>query len=335
MMGSKWYQLDGNNSDVVLFSKIRLARNLADSPFPERMSAELRKSVSKKLYAAVKSSPLANEFDMINLSDITTAKAASYCERQLISKEHLKNKEQASFMLSKNEDVSIMLCEEDHIRINAFEAGQNLAAAYKKADELDDIFISSLKLAFSEKLGFLTASPINLGTGLKASFALHLPALRNSNSIYKLSSMVGKLGLSLREMFKDGAGDIYILSNQVSLGISEKSAIDNLSAICDQIVKQERTAREALKENIDFEDKIFRTLGILKTARKLDTDEFLNNLSALRLGVSLGYFDVEYQTIGEMLFDLQNASLLDSAQADLSQPMLEKLRAQIIREKLE
>ena len=335
MMGSKWYQLDGNNSDVVLFSKIRLARNLADSPFPERMSAELRKSVSKKLYAAVKSSPLANEFDMINLSDITTAKAASYCERQLISKEHLKNKEQASFMLSKNEDVSIMLCEEDHIRINAFEAGQNLAAAYKKADELDDIFISSLKLAFSEKLGFLTASPINLGTGLKASFALHLPALRNSNSIYKLSSMVGKLGLSLREMFKDGAGDINILSNQVSLGISEKSAIDNLSAICDQIVKQERTAREALKENIDFEDKIFRTLGILKTARKLDTDEFLNNLSALRLGVSLGYFDVEYQTIGEMLFDLQNASLLDSAQADLSQPMLEKLRAQIIREKLE
>ena len=335
MMGSKWYQLDGSNSDVVLFSKIRLARNLADSPFPERMSAELRRSVSKKLYAAVKSSPLANEFDMINLSDVTPAKAASYCERQLISKEHLKNKEQASFMLSKNEDVSIMLCEEDHIRINAFEAGQNLAAAYKKADELDDIFISSLKLAFSKKLGFLTASPINLGTGLKASFALHLPALRNSNSIYKLSSMVGKLGLSLREMYKDGAGDIYILSNQVSLGISEKSAIDNLSAICDQIVKQERAAREALKENIDFEDKIFRTLGILKTARKLDTEEFLNNISALRLGVSLGYFDVEYQTIGEMLFDLQNASLLDSAEAELSQPMLEKLRAQIIREKLE
>jgi protein arginine kinase len=335
MMESKWYQFDGNNSDVVLFSKIRLARNLADAPFPERMSAEIRKSVSKKLYAAIKSSALANEYDMINLSDLKTAKAASYCEKQLISKEHLKNKETASFMLSKNEDVSIMLCEEDHIRINAFAAGQNLEEAYKKADELDDVFISSLRLAFSPKLGFLTASPINLGTGLKASFALHLPALRQNNAIYKLSSMVGKLGLSLRELYKGGAGDIYVLSNQVSLGISEKSAIDNVNAICDQIVKQERAAREALKENIEFEDKIFRTLGILKTARRLESDEFLNSLSLLRLGVSLGFFDVDYKTIGELLFSLQNASLTDSAEAELTQSMCDKLRAQIIREKLE
>ena len=334
-MDSKWYQCDGNNSDVVLFSKIRLARNLADAPFPERMSAEVRKSVSKKLYAAIKSSALANEYDMINLADLKNAKATSYCERQLISKEHLKNKELASFMLSKNEDVSIMLCEEDHIRINSFAGGQNLDAAYKKADEIDDIFISSLKLAYSDKLGFLTASPINLGTGLRASFALHLPALRQNNSIYKLSSMVGKLGLSLREMFKGGAGDIYILSNQVSLGISEKSAIDNVNAICDQIVKQERAAREALGENIEFEDKIFRNLGILKTARRLDSEEFLNSLSLLRLGVSLGYFDVDYKTIGEMLFSLQNASLIDSAEAELTQSMCDTLRAQIIREKLE
>ena len=334
-MEGKWYQFNGNNSDVVLFSKIRLARNLADAPFPERMSAEVRKSVSKKLYAAVKSSPLANEFDMINLADLNAAKAASYCEKQLISKEHLKNKEWASFMLSKNEDVSIMLCEEDHIRINAFASGQNLEEAYKKADEIDDIFISSLKLAFSPKLGFLTASPINLGTGLRASFALHLPALRINNSINRLSSMVGKLGLSLRELYKGGAGDIYILSNQVSLGISEKSAIDNVNAICEQIVKQERAARENLKENIEFEDKIFRNLGILKTARRLSGDELLNNLSLLRLGVSLGYFDIDYKTIGEMLFELQNASLISSAGADLTEALCEKLRAQIVREKLE
>ena len=331
----RWYQNEGNNSDVVLFSKIRLARNLADTPFPGRMNNEVRKNVSKKVYAAIKSSELANEFDMISLSDLSAAKAASYCEKQLISKEHLKNKETASFMLSKNEDVSIMLCEEDHIRINTFEAGQNLEEAYKKADKIDDTFISKLKLAYSDRLGFLTASPINLGTGLKASFTLHLPALANNNSIYRLSSMVGKLGLSLRELYKGGAGDIYILSNQVSLGISEKSAIDNVNAICDQIVKQERSAREELKGNIEFEDKIYRTLGILKTARKLEIDEFLNSLSLVRLGISLGYFDIDYKTIGEMLFELQNASLIDSAEAELSQSMCEKLRAQIVREKLE
>lgn len=332
---SKWYQGEGKNSDVVLYSKVRLARNLADSPFPNRMSEDIRKSVSKKLYAAIKSSPLANEFDMINLSEVSNARAASYCEKQLISKEHLKNKDNASFLLSKNEDISIMLCEEDHIRINSFAAGRDLEEAYKKANEVDDIFISKLPLAYSDKLGFLTSSPINLGTGLKASFALHLPALTRKNALYRLSSMVGKLGLSLRELYKGGTGDIYILSNQVSLGISEKSAMDNVCAICDQIVKQERSARDELKENIDFEDKVYRTLGILKTARKLDTDEFLNSISLIRLGISLGYFDFEYKLAGDMLFTLQNASLIDSAQADLTQQMCAKLRAQIIREKLE
>lgn len=332
---NKWYQGDGNNSDVVLYSRVRLARNLADSPFPNRMNKDIRKAVSKKIYATIKSSDLANEFDIINLSDVSRAKAASYAEKQLISREFAKHQEQSSFMLSKDESLSIMLCEEDHIKINSFAAGQDLEEAYKKANRLDDIFICGLKLAYTDKLGFLTASPINLGTGLKASFALHLPALAQKNALYRLSSMVGKLGLSLRELHPNGAGDIYILSNQVSLGISEKSAIDNVNAICEQIVKQERAAREELKENIDFEDKIYRTLGILKSARRLELNEFLDDLSMVRLGISLGYFDLDYKVIGDMLYTLQNATLLDSAQADLSELMCAKLRAQIVREKLE
>ncbi len=332
---SKWYQGSGNNSDVVMFSKIRLARNLADSPFPSKMSDEIRKNVTKKLYAAIKSSALANEFDMVNLEPLSDAQAMSYAEKQLISRGFLRNKEKASFMLSKDEDVSIMLCEEDHIRISAFSSGQSLEEAYKKADELDDVFIKTLNIAFSDKLGFLTASPVNLGTGLKASLALHLPALASSNAVYRLTAMVGKLGLSLREMFKNGAGDIYILSNQVSLGISEKSAIDNINAICDQIVKQERKAREQLKENIDFEDKIYRTMGILKSARKLDFDEFLNTLSLARLGSSLKYLDIDYKTIGNMLYELQNATLTASSGAELNEQLCSKLRAQLVRERLE
>lgn len=332
---NKWYQGEGNNSDVVLYSRVRLARNLADSPFPNRMNRDIRKAVSKKIYATIKSSDLANEFDMINLADVSKAKAYSYAEKQLISNDFAKQQDQAAFLLSKDESVSIMLCEEDHIKINSFAAGQNLDEAYKRANKLDDIFIYGLHLAYTDELGFLTASPINLGTGLKASFVLHLPALSQKNALYKLSSMVGKLGLSLRELYANGSGDIYILSNQVSLGISEKSAIDNVNAICDQIVKQERAAREELKENIDFEDKIYRTMGILKSARRLELTEFLNNLSLARLGISLGYFDIDYKTIGDMLYTLQNATLLDSAQADLTELMCAKLRAQIVREKLE
>lgn len=332
---SKWYQESKKNSDVVLYSKIRLARNLADFPFPNRMSREVRKNVTKKIYATVKSSPVANEFDIINLADINRAKALSYSEKQYISPQFAKDTENAAFMLSKDEDVSIMMCEEDHIKINAFEAGQDLDEAYRKANELDDIFIKSLKIAYSDKLGFLTSSPINLGTGLKASFLLHLPALVQQNALYKLSAMVSKLGLLLRPFHKDGAGDIYVLSNLVSLGISEKSAIDNVDAICTQIVKQERTAREQLSQDINFDDKIYRTLGILKMARKLDEAELLNMVSLVRLGISLGYFDIDYSVAGELMFAMLNATIVDKAGAELSEDMCSKLRARLVRDKLE
>lgn len=331
---NKWYKSSGNNSDVVMYSRIRLARNIADTCFPHRMSKELVKSLNKRLWAIIKNSEFANEFDMIQMSDLSNAAAESYAEKQLISRTMIKDRKNSSFLLSKNENVSIMLCEEDHIRIRSFAPGQDLEAAYNVANEIDDTFISSLNIAFSDKLGFLTSSPVNLGTGLKATFVLHLPALSQSNSIYKLSSMVGKLGLSLREVYKDGAGDIYALSNQVSLGITEKSAIDNLNAVCDQIVKQERAARENLKNNFDFEDKAFRTLGVLRMARVLDAKEMLSSLSVVRLGISLGYFDIDYSVIGDMLYELQDASLLVSSKTDLSKSTLAKLRAQLVREKL-
>jgi len=332
---SKWYQGNGNNSDVVLYSKVRLARNLADSPFPNRMNKDMRKAVSKKIYATVKSSAVANEFDLINLADVSKARSVSFVEKQLISPQMAKNAANASFMLSKDESVSIMMCEEDHIKINSFSAGQNLEEAFERANRIDDLFIDGLKLAYNDKFGFLTASPINLGTGLKASFALHLPALAQKDAIYKLMSMVGKLGLSLRELFPNGEGDIYLLSNQISLGISEKNSIDNVNAICDQIVKQERAARDELRENDKFEDKVYRTLGILKSARILDQSEFINKLSLVRLGVAMGYFDISYQTLGDMLYGLQNASLIDSAQTELNEHSCAKLRTQIVREKLE
>ncbi len=329
---SRWYENEGNNSDVVLFSRVRLARNLADSPFPNRMSDDIRKSVTKKLYATLKSSQYANEFDLINLAELGTTKAVSYAEKYLASPDLVKKG--GSFMLSKNEDVSVMLCEEDHIKINAFAAGQSMEEAYEKANNIDDMFLSSLKIAYSEKLGFLTASPINLGTGLKASFVLHLPALRRQNALYKLSSMVSKLGLNLRELYKNAAGDLYILSNQVSLGISEKSAIDNISTICEQIVQQEREARKELAESYEFEDKLYRNLGVLKSARILKTDEFLNSLSLVRLGIAMKYFDISYSTVGDMLYSLQNATLASDTGKELSDSTLHKLRAEIVREKL-
>lgn len=236
--------------------------------------------------------------------------------------------------MSKNEDVCISINEEDHIKINSFASGQNIEEAYNKANDIDDIFINGLQIAFSDKYGFLTSSPFNLGTGLNVSVVLHLPALASKGIMSKLSTTVSKLGFVLKEMYDGGAGDFYILTNTVTLGITEKNAIDNLNAVCNQIVAQERTAREALKENPSVEDKIYRTLGILKLARKLSVEEFLNSISLVRLGISLGYFEYSYELIGDMLYNLFDATLVNSSKSDLTQSMCETLRAQIVREKL-
>lgn len=158
---NKWFSSIGNDSDVVLFSKVRLARNLSDTPFKSKMSREIKKSTVKKLYASVKNSALAGEFNLVDLSDKSGAQAVSYAERQYISPEFAK--ERGAFLLSGTENVSVMLCEEDHIRITAFAPGLNTEEAYRLADKTDNVFLESLPIAFDEKLGFLTASPINIG----------------------------------------------------------------------------------------------------------------------------------------------------------------------------
>ncbi|MDO4362999.1 MAG: hypothetical protein Q4C99_00590 [Clostridia bacterium] len=328
----KRYESLATNSDVIMYSKAVLMRNLAHVPYPIKMSDDTKRTVVKKVFACIKNSPLAQEFDLINTSDISKAKALSYSEKDLISESFAK--QNSSFLLSKNEDVCISINEEDHIKINSFASGQNIEEAYNKANDIDDIFINGLQIAFSDKYGFLASSPFNLGTGLNVSVVLHLPALASKGIMSKLSTTVSKLGFVLKEMYDGGAGDFYILTNTVTLGITEKNAIDNLNAVCNQIVAQERTAREALKENPSVEDKIYRTLGILKLARKLSVEEFLNSISLVRLGISLGYFEYSYELIGDMLYNLFDATLVNSSKSDLTQSMCETLRAQIVREKL-
>lgn len=323
-----------SNNDIVIASKITLVRNLSDTVFVRRMSDDIAKSVSKKVFACIKNSPLGKEFDLINLQDLSKAKAQSYVEKGLISDRFISNEKANSFLLSKDNDICVMINEEEHIKITAYEQGDNIIQAYNKANDVDDVFINGLKIAFSSRFGFLTSSPMYLGTGLKASLILHLPALNRNNLISRLSSMVNKLGMSLNSAFENQAGDIFVLSNLVTLGVTEKASLDNLNAVSAQIIMQERNARQQLKGNADFEDKLYRNLGILKLARKLNTEEMLGGLSLVRLACSLGYFDYSINLLNEMLANLFDATLVDSSNSDLSQTMCETLRAQIIREKL-
>lgn len=331
---NKWYEHTSDNSDVVMYSKINLSRNFANTLFPARMNDEQKKSVAKKIFVSIKNSPLGKEFDMYNLSQLAKAKSVSYAEKNLADKEFCTSNTSSYFIIDKDEDLSIMCNFEDHININSFAPGQNLIEAYNKANDIDDILIDNNKIAYKDNLGFLTSSPIKLGTGLKASLVLHLPALKHENLITRLASMISKLGLSLTPLYDNAKGDMYILSNQVTLGITEKSAMDNVNAVCDQIIIQERKARETLKQNPDLEDRIYRTLGILKLARRVSVDEFLDSISLIRLGISLNYFQYPYSLVGDMLYNLFDASLVDSSKSDLTKDMCDSLRAQIIREKL-
>ncbi len=327
---NKWFN-GGADSDVVLFSKVRLARNLADVPFKSRMSKEIKKSTVKKLYACIKNSSLAGDFNLVDLSSCSDIKAISYAEKQLVSPEFAKEK--GSFLLSTDEDISVMLCEEDHIRITSFAAGLNIEKAYAAADKADNVFIENMHIAFDERLGFITASPINLGTGLKVSVALHLPAIKANGEIPRLVSMVGKLGLSLRTLYSE-KGAFYILSNQISMGISEKAAIDNINAVAAQIIRQERNLRDVMKRSESWEDKLYRSMGTLKMARRLDFSEFTQLISDVRLGIALGFFNEDLSAVEYLIHNLADGTVLADSSKEEEPELAPKLRAQIIRDKL-
>lgn len=330
---SKWYSGQGSNSDVVMSSKIRLARNLQKTPFPCRMSNEVRRTVCKKIFAALQNSSFAGEFDLIELNTLSDMEKIALAEKGFISPEMARQSKYSAVLLSKDESCSIMLCEEDHIRLCVMNAGDDLKEAYKKADEIDNVLIKSMRIAFSDKLGFLTSNPMHLGTGMKASVALHLPAIRERNMISTLSAMVGKLGFSIRPLYS-GNGAFYELSNEISLGITEENALDNLTAICDQIVAQERKFRTELMEYSDFEDKIFRAMGTLKMARKLTVSEFFELISLARLGVSMNSFDISYENIGNMIHSLGTASIISQAETEFSADDADRIRAQYVRENI-
>lgn len=334
---NKWYISEGKDSDVAISTRIRLARNLKDTNFPVKMTMEQKRAISKKVYACIKNSEMAQDFELVDMGNLTDAYAISMVEKHLISPEFAKHRKNASLVLSHDESVSIMLCGEDHIRLQVMSAGLNLEGAYEIADKMDDVLDSRLDYAFDEKLGYLTSCPTDLGTGMHASVMLHLPALRVKGQLARLAAAVDKLGLGLRSAYGEthsAHADFYQLSNRVTLGISEKNAIENLKAITLQIINQERRAREELKKEETFVDSVYRALGTLKYAQILNTNEFMELVSLVRAGISMGFFELSYETLGELVAKMQPATLMANADADLTPELRNKLRAKLVRETL-
>ena len=331
---SKWYIGEGDHNDIVISTRIRIARNLADYPFPVRLDNKSKIEVNEKIRDALDGK---ENLTYTELKTLTRSQIVSLAERHLISPEFASNSDARALLMSDNEDISIMLCEEDHIRIQVMKSGLALKEAYELADKIDTEINQSLKYAFDEKLGYLTQCPANLGTGMRASVMLHLPALTAKGQIGSLASTVSKLVLTIRGADGEGMsamGDLYQLSNQVSLGISEKSAIDNLKTITLQLAAQERAAREEASKSIETEDAVFRAYGILKSARILSTKEFMSLISKVRLGAVLGMIKTDLKTINELMVSMQPATINAFVGKTLSLEERDVERAKIVRERL-
>lgn len=333
---SKWYLGVGEQSDIVVSTRVRLARNIADYPFPSKLNTKSRTELNNLIKEAVeKDNPFNLRF--IEMKTLARFEAASMAERHIISPEFASDADGRALMLSPEEDISIMLNEEDHIRVQVMKSGFALDEAYEIADRIDDSLNEKFDFAFDSRIGYLTQCPTNLGTGMRASVMLHLPALTMSGQIHRLINTVSKLGLTFRGAFGEGTsatGDMYQLSNQITLGISEEFAIKNLKAITLQLCAQERAAREELLQDADTEDRIFRAYGILKWARLLSTKELMENLSLVRFGSVAGKINVPIETVNELMISMQPATINVMAGKRLEERDRDMIRAKTVREKL-
>ena len=268
---SRWYLSPAEDNDVVISSRIRIARNLSGMPFPVRMSAQDRQSLNERVKNAVAAinDPAISSLKFIELEKVPSLEIAAMVERHVISADFAAKGENGAILLNEDETVCVMIGEEDHIRIQVVLGGLNLENAYNIAYKTERLLDSALHFAFDERLGYLTACPTNLGTGLRAGVMLHLPILEAENSVANLSESIRKIGFTVRGIYGEGSrskASMYQISNQITLGIDEKTAIDNLSVITKQIIEQERQRREAFNKT-KLEDIAWRAYGNLKFAR--------------------------------------------------------------------
>lgn len=327
-------------SKVVMQTRIRLARNLKKYPFPIRLNTAGKNKVCEDIINAVKNcnSPLSRELDVLYVKDLTEAQRISLVEQHLASPEFMSDSAGRALILSKDKTMSIMINEEDHIRLQILYKDLSLEQAYDTADKLDTLLDENLDFAFDKKLGYITQCPTNLGTGMRASVMLHLPALKSSKAIGRIAGNLSKLGLTIRGAYGEGTepeGAMYQLSNQVTLGISEKAAIENLKNITQQLVSQELQAQKRMSESLETQDKICRSLGILRTAKLISCKEALELLSNVRFGINSGIIEgVDLETVDALFGEIQPATMIVNKNEKISPTQRDKLRAEILNDRL-
>lgn len=331
----KWYIDSGREGDIVISSRVRLARNIKGYPFAGNMSDIQSKEVLEKCKEAAQ--PLRLKYIM--MEEIPAIKRQMLLERHLISPEMLSATSKMALLLSDDEKISILLGEEDHIRIQCMSAGLNLHELYLLADKADDVLEERLDFSFSPQFGYTTCCPTNTGTGLRASCMLHLPAITSTGYIDTLLATAGKLGMTVRGVYGEGTrakGNMYQISNQITLGISEEDSIKRLEELVKMVAEKERSMRLAIKKESGhkLDDMVWRSYGLLANARLLTSEEAYKLISDLRLGINLGIINnLPIETVNELAVVTGPAHIADGCTENTRQ-CRDKLRAKIVRGKL-
>ncbi|MBM80022.1 MAG: protein arginine kinase [Planctomycetaceae bacterium] len=336
----EWLRGTGPESDIVVSSRIRLARNLAQYPFISRCDDTTKTEIETLLKAKMDEVAAGRRLQYLDVDDLETLDRQFLVERQLISREHADSTGSRGVGISDEETLSVMINEEDHIRIQVLRSGLSLDECWSEINSFDDALEEEVTYAFSEKLGYLTACPTNVGTGIRVSVMLHLPALVMTKEIQKVFQALHKISLAVRGLYGEGSqavGDFYQISNQVTLGKSEDQLIQTLKDVVPNIVDYERRVRTALvKENRQsLHDTVARAYGILRNAQTISSEETMHLLSSVRMGINLGLIDnLEIPEVNELFIQTQPAHLQKLRKSELGSAERNSARASFLRRRL-
>lgn len=337
---STWMKADAPSADVVLSSRVRLARNLEGIPFPHQAPDADLARVADQVQRVIRGVRGLSDLVVIRLSEAQALDRQILVEKHLISPQHAQGAKHRLVAIRADETISVMVNEEDHIRIQALLPGLQLEDALRLASEVDDMFESKLDYAFDEKLGYIAACPTNTGTGLRASVMVHLPALATTGQVGRVLAAVSNVGIAVRGLYGEGTeatGNLFQLSNQVTLGRSEGELVENLAGVTRQVIDQERNVRDRLvRERRDqLEDKVNRAYGLLSHARLITSEEALGLLSDVRLGVESGLLSgVDAMALNELMVITQPAYLQRIMGRELGPQERDVRRAALIRERI-
>lgn len=337
-----WLRGEGKEKDIVLSSRIRLARNIENIKLPFLMTVPEAKKIIKIVEDAIinNNKTTDNSFELFEIEKLSPLERNIFVEKHIISPNLLEKPKLSAFFMRKDEKATIMINEEDHIRIQVLLPGFNLEEGWDISNEIDDLVESNTRYAFDERFGYLTCCPTNVGTGLRASVMVHLPGLVLTGYINQVLQAVSQLGLTVRGLYGEGSsalGNLFQISNQTTLGESEEEIIQKLRGIVLQIITKERHAMSGLLNNrkIEIEDKVYRSLGILKNARIISSKESMELLSNVRMGINMNILkNVDLNTINSLMIEIQPASIQNQSEHELTVSERDTKRSEIIREKI-